>query len=174
MGAAQLFLILSDSSKTRKVLYTSDIGALNTDNHYVNNTEIPNEYADVVIMESTYGNPKRESKKTRKFDKKHLKTAVETVIDRGGSVIFPCFSFSRTQEILTNLFEIFSDDESFDTKIVVDSKLSCEICNLYSKILTGSDLEMWEQVSNWINVEFITEKEDSQASISDDAPKIVI
>lgn len=174
LGATQLFLILSDSSKTRKVLYTSDIGALNTDNHYVNNTEIPNEYADVVIMESTYGNPKRESKKTRKFDKRHLQTAVETVIDRGGSVIFPCFSFSRTQEILTNLFEIFGHDESFDTKVVVDSKLSCEICNLYSNLLTGSDLVMWEKVFNWKNAEFITEKTNSQISVADDTPKIII
>ena len=41
VGAAQLQLILNDGIKKRKLLYTSDIGGLETKNHYVENTEVP-------------------------------------------------------------------------------------------------------------------------------------
>ena len=174
LGAAQLQLILKNGSKTRKVLYTSDLGALNTENHYLENTEIPECFNDVVIMESTYGEAKRSSKKRRSFDIAHLKAAVDTVLERKGSAIFPCFSFSRTQEILTTLYDIYGVQEDFCTPIFVDSKLSCDISALYSEILTGADLEKWTEVCNWENVHFISEKEDSRSVVGDNKPKIVV
>lgn len=174
IGAAQLQLILSDSRKTRKVLYTSDIGALDTKNHYLENTEIPTMFNDIVIMESTYGNPARINKKTRSFDVEHLKVAINTVMERRGSVVLPCFSFSRTQEILTTLYDIFGNDDNFDVPIIVDSKLSCEICDLYDELLTGDNLEYWKKVYSWKNVQFISEKSDSQSCLSDNESKIII
>lgn len=174
LGSAQLQLILQDKLKTRKILYTSDIGALHTQNHYVENTEIPKAFSDVTIMESTYGLDKRTSKKTREFDLEHLKVAINTVIERKGSVILPCFSFSRTQELLTNLYLIFGDDENFKTKIVIDSMLSCEISDIYSDILTGNDYDLWEKVSSWENVKFISEKNQSQENLADNTPKIIL
>ena len=174
LGAAQLQLVLTDKMRTRKILYTSDIGSLNARNHYVDNTEIPDMFNDVVIMESTYGSDTRASKKTRSFDIEHLKVAVDTTLGRGGSVIMPCFSFSRTQELLTNLFLLYGEDESFRTQVVVDSKLSCEICKIYSDILIGENEELWKKVSSWENLRFISEKEDSQRNLNDDIPKIII
>ena len=42
LGARQLQLILKDQNGvSNSILYTSDIGSLNTKNHYVPNTEIP-------------------------------------------------------------------------------------------------------------------------------------
>lgn len=174
IGAAQLQLILSDERKTKKILYTSDIGSLNTKNHYLENTEIPNMFNDIVIMESTYGSATRINKKTRDFDIEHLRVAIETVLERNGSVLPPCFSFSRTQELLTTLYDIFGNNDNFKTQVVVDSKLSCELCDLYGRILTKENLDYWNKVYNWNNVKFITEKLDSQACLSDNTPKIII
>lgn len=174
VGAAQLQLIFNDNSKTRKILYTSDIGALNTKNHYLENTEIPKMFNDLVIMESTYGDSKRFSKKSRSFDVEHLKVAINTVLERKGSVILPCFSFSRTQELLTTLYDIYGDDENFNTQIIVDSKLSCDISKLYFDVLGGNNLELWDSVYNWKNVKFISEKDDSKCCIEDLTPKIVL
>lgn len=174
LGAAQLQLILKNGSKTRKVLYTSDLGALHTDNHYLENTEIPDVFSDVTIIESTYGEAKRNSKKKRSFDIAHLKSAVDTVLERGGSAIFPCFSFSRTQEILTTLYDIYGVHEDFCTPIFVDSKLSCDISVLYSELLHDSDLDKWSKVCEWENVHFISEKEESRSVVADNKPKIVI
>ena len=174
LGSAQLQLILRDELRTRKILYTSDIGALNTKNHYVDNTEIPDMYNDCVIMESTYGDDKKISKKTRSFDLEHLRVAINTVLERKGSVIMPCFSFSRTQEILTNLYLLYKDDEDFNAKIYVDSVLSCEISNIYSEILENDYAELWAKVSTWDKVVFVSEKEQSRATIADDTPKIIL
>ena len=175
VGAAQLLLILkTDSGKTRKVLYTSDIGSLNSKNHYVVNTKIPKDFVDVAIMESTYGDAAREHKKSRHKDIEHLRVAIKTVLDRGGSVVIPCFSFSRTQEILTNIYELFHDDVDFNYNVIVDSKLSCEISKLYSDILTGSNLKTWDSVYNWKNVRFISEKEDSRSNLESNEPRIII
>ena len=132
VGAAQLQLILSDGLKTKKILYTSDLGALNTKNHYVRNTEIPAMFNDVAIMESTYGSREKVNKKTRDCD------------------------------------------DSFKADVVVDSKLSCEISDLYETILKGKDLELWMKVRNWKNVVFLSEKEESKMCQNDTTPKIVL
>lgn len=174
VGAAQLQLILTAGGKKKKILYTSDIGALNTDNHYVHGTELPSGYHDAVIMESTYSDPKRVTHRTREQDIHHLKSAIDTTLWRGGSVVLPCFSFSRTQEMLTTLYEIYGEDQNFAVPVIVDSKLSCEISELYCHILEGQDLELWDTVKRWKNVQFISEKADSQACLADNRPKVIL
>lgn len=174
IGAAQLQLLLSTKEKSRKIFYTSDIGSLTTNNHYVDKTEIPNFFNDVVIMESTYGDPKRENKKKRSYDVDLLKTAVDTTLSRGGTAILPCFSFSRTQELLTTLYDIYGSSEDFTANVIVDSKLSCEISKMYSNIVPDSDFDKWNSVYNWKNVTFISEKSDSQKFITSVEPKVVL
>ena len=175
IGSRQLRLSLINSSGVKQhILYTSDIGALNTDNHYLPDTEICTKPIKYAIIESTYGEPGRVNKKTRSFDIEHLRVAINTVMERGGVFIMPCFSFSRTQEILTNLYEIYHDDPSFIYDVVVDSILTVDICNLYNELLTGEDLELWLKVRSWENVKFITEKDDSLACVKSHTPKVVL
>ena len=174
VGAAQLQLILNDGIKTKKILYTSDIGALNTKNHYVENTEIPATFSDLSIMESTYGLNTRTTKKTREFDIEHLRVAIETVLERQGSIILPAFSFSRSQELLTTLYLLFGENEDFKTDIVVDSMLTCDICQAYEDILDSDFRELWTKVYNWKNVKYVREKAESKAWVNDSIPKIVI
>lgn len=174
VGAAQLQLILDDGLKKRKILYTSDIGALETKNHYVENTEIPQFYNDITIMESTYGINTRVSKKTREFDVEHLRVAIDTVLERQGTLVLPAFSFARSQELLTTLYLLFGEDEAFTTPIVVDSMLTCDICDAYGNVLSYDDYELWNKVYNWKNVKYIREKINSQACVLDNTPKIVI
>lgn len=174
IGAKQLQLILKDKNGvSNSILYTSDIGSLNTKNHFLVNTEIPQNFNKITIMECTYGEPGRQSKKNRKFDLEHLYTAIDTVMERGGTVIMPCFSFSRTQEILVNLYNILHDKD-FKYDIIVDSILTCDICNLYSELLKDDDLKLWNNVINWENVRFIKEKEESLLCVKSHNPKIVL
>jgi len=174
VGAKQLQLILNGKDGKTSILYTSDIGSINSKNHYVENTEICKEFNKFTIMESTYGEKSRINKKTRDFDIEHLRVAINTVMERKGKVLLPAFSFSRTQELLTTIYELYHKDKSFIYDVVVDSKLSCEICDLYGEVLTGSDLKLWNKVCNWKNVKFISEKADSTGCVKDTKPKIVI
>ena len=174
VGATQLQLILNGNNGQKKILYTSDIGALNSKNHYVDNTEIPDFVNDLVIMESTYGNPKRINKKTREFDVEHLRVAIETVLESNGTVILPAFSFSRSQELLTILYELYGNNDSFITPVVVDSMLTCDITDAYNEILDNDSFKLWNKVYNWKNVKYVREKVDSQMCVLDSTPKIVI
>lgn len=174
VGAAQLQLILNNGIKQKRIFYSSDIGALNTKNHYVEDTEIPTSFSDVHIMESTYGLNTRLTKKTREFDVEHLRVAIETAIEREGTIVLPAFSFARTQELLTILYELFGYNENFKTDIVVDSMLSCDVCDDYDLILENDNLDLWKKVRSWKNIKFIREKLDSQACIADTTPKICI
>lgn len=174
VGAAQIALTLKDKSGTKKILYTSDIGSLRKKNHYCGETERPNTFYDAVIMESTYGKANRKKAKRRSFDTEHLKSAVDTVIGRRGTVILPCFSFSRTQEILTTLYEIYGKDRSFTASVIVDSKLSCDISELYHSLLKDSDLRLWKDVNEWGNLKYIKEKDESTVCVNDMSPKVII
>lgn len=174
VGAAQLQLILNNGIKKKKLLYTSDIGALNTKNHYVENTEIPSFFNDLVIMESTYGLNARTSKKTRDFDIEHLRVAIETVLERKGTLVLPAFSFSRSQELLTTLYLLFGENENFSTPVVVDSMLTCDVCADYNIVLKDVFGDLWNKVYNWKNVKYIREKAESQLCLSDPTPKICI
>lgn len=174
VGAAQLQLTFSNKYKTRRVLYTSDMGALHSKNHYVVDTEIPDMFNDTVIMESTHGSTSKNTTSNRDYDIKHLRSAIDTVLTRGGSVVMPCFSFSRTQELLTAIYDIYGHDDNFEYSVVVDSKLSCEICDLYGKMLENDDLVKWEEVKSWKNIRFISEKDDSTRNLADNKPKIII
>lgn len=175
IGARQLHLTLADCNGVKKsILYTSDIGALHTSNHFLPNTEIPQHHYEVAIMESTYGEPGRINKKPRSFDLEHLRVAIKTVFERGGTVIMPCFSFARTQEILTNLYEIFHKDKDFTQDVVVDSILSCDICDLYNEILEEENLQLWDKVRNWKNVRFVKEKPESVSVVKNHTPKVIL
>ena len=174
LGARQIVIYLTNNNGvTESILYTSDVGAINTNNHYVDDIEIDERFHKYVIMESTYGDGARTNKKTRDFDIEHLRVAVETVIERGGSVIMPCFSFSRTQELLTILYELYKDTD-FSYDVVVDSMLSCDICTLYNELLKDDDLKLWQEVCAWKNVKFVKDKESSVACVKNHAPKIVL
>lgn len=173
VGAKQLQLILNGKEKT-SILYTSDVGSPNSKNHFVDNTEICKDFNKISILESTYGEKSRINKKTREFDIEHLRVAINTVMERKGKVLLPAFSFSRTQELLTTIYELYHKDKSFGYDVIVDSKLSCEICDTYGQVLKGNNLKLWNKVISWKNVKFISEKSDSAACVKDDKPKIVI
>ena len=174
IGAAQLQLILNDGVNQKKILYTSDIGAIKSNNHYVDNTVIPDTFSDITIMESTYGNPERINKKTRKFDIEHLRVAINTALERNGTVVLPAFSFSRTQELLTILYELYGHDKYFDYPVVIDSILSCDITKEYENVLDKKSLQIWNNVINWRNLHMIREKEESKLCVGNASPKIII
>ncbi len=173
IGATQIQLILNNGIKRKKILYSSDIGSLTKKNYYVETTKIPDMYNDYVIMESTYGDSTRFCNKTREKDLSHLKVAIDTVLERKGTVIFPAFSFSRTQELISVLYELYHECD-FNYDIYIDSKLSCDISELYGKILDGENLDKWNKVISWKNVNFIKEKEESKECINNRKPKIII
>ena len=178
VGACSLQLILTNGIETKRITYTSDIGAIHTNNSFVDSLDykgLTETYSDIFIGESTYGEGKRDTKRSRKKDLEILRSTIMNTLENGGTVINPSFSFARTQEMLKCIYDIFKDDEDFgDTEVVVDSMLSVQMCEDYKAVLKGYDLIEWNEILQWKNLKLIKDKNESIANVSDKTPKIVI
>jgi metallo-beta-lactamase family protein len=175
IGAAQLELYIKNKMGVQKtILYTSDLGQFKVQNHYVEENDKCTK-ASVVISECTYGGKNKESAPNRDKDLEKLGTIIqETCIEKHGRILIPVFSLSRSQEILTNLYEMYHNIPNFKIPIIVDSPLILEINKIYKQVLDGQDLELFNNVCNWKNVHFIKSVEESKSCIVDKSPKIVL
>ena len=178
VGACSLQLILSNGSETKRITYTSDIGAINTNNSFVDNLDyvgLTETYSDFFIGESTYGDGKRDTRRSRKKDLEILRSAILNTIESGGTVVNPSFSFARTQEMIKCIYNLFKDDEKFgDTEVVIDSLLSVQMCEDYLLALKGANLAEWQEIMSWKNLRFIKDKKESIANVADKTPKVII
>lgn len=174
VGATQVQLILGNNGDTKKILYTSDMGTIKPVNHYVTKTEIPNFYNDIVLMETTYGDPERKAKRKREGDLAELKGIINKAISKNGSVLMPCFSFAKTQEIMTELYLMFKDDPEFKTKIYLNSMLTVDICKVYNDLFKNEQKELWDQVYKWDHFVYVREYEESMQLLADKHAKIII
>lgn len=82
------------------VFYTSDMNTIET--KLVGPNDYSNVEADVLVIESTYGNADHPER--REVEKRFLDT-VNEVISNGGTVLVPVFSVGRGQEIMSVLSE---------------------------------------------------------------------
>lgn len=175
IGACQIELFLKTSTGyIEKILYTSDLKGLQNKNYYVEDTEFCTK-ANVVISECTYGADNRNININRQKDLEKIRTIVKQVclMDKG-RILIPVFSLSRAQEILTNLYMLFSEDKDFKIPIILDSPLIWEITKAYKDALQGEHKELFENVCNWANVRFIKDYNESKICLSDRSPKIVL
>lgn len=163
LNSAQLELWLKQNNNTKKILYSSDIGSRTLKQYYVNDFT-PVIKSNLHIVECTYCGSKQDiSMKDREKDLEKIKTIVEnTCIENKGKVLFPVFANARMQTILTHLYDLFGNDESFNIPILLDSPMGIKFCNLYSKLLDGEQLEKWNKVYAWANVKTIEEYETSK------------
>jgi metallo-beta-lactamase family protein len=176
IGSASLRLYLRQKNNhVSKIFYTSDIGNIQFKKYYVEDFEKETK-TNYLIAEATYANKERKiTKKERDIDIQKLKTAIEDIcIGKKGRILIPSFSLDRSQNILTVLYEIYHEDSNFKIPIIVDSPLAVEITNIYRDILTGEDKELIEKICSWENVRFIKDKKESDASVLDKSPKIII
>jgi len=175
IGAAQLELFIkSNSGHVNKILYTSDLGGNKIKNYYTEENELCSK-ASVVISECTYGSTDKNKSSDRNKDLEKIKTVVNQVcLEAKGRILIPVFSLARSQQILTDLYMLFSEDKDFKIPIVVDSPLIWEITQVYKNELQGEQKELFEKVFNWSNVRFIKDYNESEVCSIDKSPKLVL
>jgi cleavage and polyadenylation specificity factor subunit 3 len=96
LGAA-MFLIEIDGLK---ILYTGDYSR--EEDRHLKPAEVPDNEVDVLIVESTYGVQKHDSRETREST---FTKYVTEIVQRGGKCLMPAFALGRAQEILLILNE---------------------------------------------------------------------
>lgn len=173
----QAEVYINGGSHTRKILFTSDIGNLSTQDSrvFVENFE-PVPTCNIVIGECTYSQRGRKeiTKKTLEFDMQKIKAAIEQYcIGNKKRVLIPTFSLDRMPYILWILYSLFGNEESFDIPVLVDSPLANRLLDCYSSILEDEAKEKFDEMMAWKNIKRIITPEDSKAAIADKGAKVI-
>ncbi len=111
--------------KPRKLVYTGDIG--NPDSVLMPSYEYIDE-ADVVIMESTYGDRDHREMSDTKDELAQILTAAD---QDHGNVLIPAFAVGRAQEMLYYLAQLHAEGRVPQQQIFLDSPMAIEVTELY-------------------------------------------
>ncbi len=95
-------------------------------------------HADVVLVESTYGNRRH---RTIEESVAELDEAIQTVIPRGGNLLIPSFALERTQEVLYEIFQSWTKKRLPRCGIYVDSPLATSTTRVFERFLDYFDEE---------------------------------
>lgn len=161
VNAAQVYLTFKINQTVKHLGFTGDIGS-DIDKDYI----LPYEtlpYCDVLIGECTYGNShKTHKQKDREKDIEKIKCVIDQCCQNDTEkVLLGSFSLNRLQDILTTLYKIYGNDETFATPIVIDAPLGKKITDIWSK-LVEKNVQLWQRVISWKNIVWVDSYEDSQ------------
>lgn len=161
VNAAQIHLTFKIGETIKTLSYTGDIGS-DVDKDYILPYE-PLPYSDVVLAECTYGGShKTHKQKDRDKDIEKIKCVVDQCCQCDTQkVLFGSFSLNRLQDILTTLYKIYGEDETFATPLVIDAPLGKRISDIWDKLIE-KDNDLWKRVINWKNIVWVDSYEESQ------------
>ena len=133
LGSCMAEVALKTNGQARRLLFTGDIGRVR-DNEVapgkvVHSGPQEGESADVLVMESTYGNRQHPDTDPRP----QLADLIRKTTARGGSVIVPAFAVERTQKFLFMLKELMESGEIPRTPVFCDSPMAIKAVEIFLK-----------------------------------------
>ena len=161
VNAAQVHLTFKLGETVKTLGFTGDIGSAIDKDYILPYESLP--YSDIVLAECTYGGShKTHAQKDRDKDIEKIKCVIDQCCQNDTQkVLFGSFSLNRAQDILTTLYKIYGDDETFATPIVCDMPLAKKISDIWDKLIE-KDRELWQKVISWKNIVWVDSYEDSQ------------
>ena len=178
VGSTSLELFIrKPSGQIIKIFYSSDLGSVvNKKIQPFLSEQQTVTKANISIFESTYGNKEGFTKDEAIQERKSLIKTVKEYTGNGHRVLIPCFSYSRSQTILELLYRNLKDDEKFkDVMVVIDSRLTNAINEVYRRILSDEDREYWNEILSWKNIKRIKEfKETGTFVAKKDIPMVIL
>lgn len=116
--------------RSRRIIFSGDLGA-----PYAPLLSPPDTpyAADVVVLESTYGDRLHEDRRTRR---QRFQAALEQALEDGGTVLIPAFSIGRTQELLYELEGIITSQKGDwqQMPVILDAPLATRFTALYRQL----------------------------------------
>jgi metallo-beta-lactamase family protein len=126
LGSASVALDITENGTTKRLVFSGDVGRWGL--AIIRDPQPPTK-ADVVIMESTYGNRDHESVDGARA---HLARVVRDTAARGGRVLIPAFAVGRTQELVYDLHELMHAGQVPEIPIYVDSPLAINATSVFA------------------------------------------
>ncbi len=131
----------------RRVVFSGDLGAPHAP---LLKDPVPPERADLLVLESTYGDRLHEGREQRQ---QRLEEVLRRTLSDSGLTIIPAFSLGRTQELLYEMNSIFERIQSEtgsslmkDVDVIVDSPLAARFTEIYRDLQPFWDREAHRQL----------------------------
>lgn len=177
LGSAIIELWVNENGNETKFVFSGDLGM--PDRPILNNPEYI-DYADYLIMETTYGNRVHQSYEdsTNKLIDIINRTAI-----RGGTVIIPSFAVGRTQELIYRLnkyYESENIESHMRIPIYIDSPMAVEATEVFKKNSSSFNEEArglilkGDNPFEFENLRYIKSQEESILLNKFDFPKVII
>jgi metallo-beta-lactamase family protein len=154
------------------VLFSGDLGRAH---HPVLRPPAPPQQADVVVIESTYGD-----REHGEPDPDELADVINRTFGRGGSVLVPAFAVDRTEVMLSALRTIIRQGKIPKVPVFVDSPMALRALEVYRDAIERGDRDVRtprkdvDDVFDTGNLQVLTTVEESMTVNQPRYPSIVI
>jgi metallo-beta-lactamase family protein len=125
LGSASLELTIEDGGRKKVIVFSGDIGPRGAPLH---RDPVPFKHADLVFMESTYGDKEHPSLAETAVA---AREAVKEAVERGGRVLVPVFAIGRSQLLLYMLAGAFKRKTLQPFPIFLDSPMAIRATDIY-------------------------------------------
>jgi metallo-beta-lactamase family protein len=133
LGSCMAEISLKINGQARRLLFTGDIGRVRDQKvapgKVVHSGPEEGETADLVVMESTYGN--REHPKEDPLPE--LAGLIKTTAEHGGTVIVPAFAIERTQKFLFLVKHLMESGQIPRLPVFCDSPMAIKAVEIFLK-----------------------------------------
>ncbi len=133
LGSCMVEVTLDVNGKSRQLLFSGDIGRVQ--NHatapgkVVHSGPTEGESAELLVMESTYGNRRHPTDDPRPI----LANLINQTARRGGSIIVPAFAVERTQKLVFMLKEMMESGQIGRIPVYCDSPMAIKAVEIFLK-----------------------------------------
>ena len=138
LGSASVELTIDENGTRRKVVFSGDLGPRGAP---LLGDPVPFPKADVVVMESTYGDRNHRSLRDTAIEAREI---IGKVVERRGRILVPVFAIGRTQLLLYLLAGAFRRKTLPPFPIYLDSPMAVEATEIYKRNTEIFDAEAKE------------------------------
>jgi metallo-beta-lactamase family protein len=180
LGSSMVELMLRTDGQSRRLLFTGDIGRVRDQNispgKVVHSGPTEGETADILVMESTYGNRQHPTDDPRP----QLAALIQQTTQRGGTVIVPAFAVERTQKFLFMLKELMESGKIPRIPVFCDSPMAIKAVEIFLKHTEEYSDETRQLISQygsplqWQGFTFASTSEESKKINSTKFPSIIV
>jgi metallo-beta-lactamase family protein len=129
LGSSIIEVILNEQDQQKTLVFSGDLGK--RDSVLMNEPTLL-EKADIVLMESTYGDREHRGEQD---SMQQLRDILRQTWKRGGSVMIPAFAVGRTQDVLFHLGCLHQQGELDNWEVFLDSPMAIAVTRVYDRWL---------------------------------------
>lgn len=126
LGSSWVEMNIKGKQQRKTIVFSGDVGRYDQP---VLRSPVSMSYADVLLVESTYGDRENDSRDPSA----EFAAAINTALGHGGCVLIPSFAVGRTQTVMYYLKTLMESGEIPKVPVYLDSPMAINVTQLYKR-----------------------------------------